>query len=281
MKVRYEYRIIDLSVPVDPQAWEPEPVQRKVIDHRKGGDLLGMSLMYVEGKSIFARLKEWMKHKLGFGIDHRDFPDGKGLSLMVYSLTTHTGTHMDSPFHYGDEDKNGNPMKTISEIPLEWCYGKGVVLDVSGSDKTGSVTIEDLMQSLSAIQYQLKPLDIVLLKTGGDRYIGKPQYFTNFRGVSVEATRFLVEKGIKVIGIDSFGFDPPFGKMLNEYQNCRDKNCLWPSHLFGRHEEYCHIERLTNLDKLPCATGFQVACFPIKLKSADAAWCRAVAILKR
>lgn len=281
MKAHSDYIIIDLSVPVDPQNWEPDPVKRKVIDHQKGGDLLGRSIMYIKGNSYVGRLKEWLKHKMGLGIDHRDFPDGKGLSLMTYTLTTHTGTHLDSPFHYGDADKYGKPMKTISEIPLEWCYGNGVVLDVSDPQRTDIVTLEEIMQSLSKIHYQLQPFDIVLLRTGGDRFAGKPRYFTDFRGISIEATQYLVENGIKVIGVDSFGFDAPFGKMVNEYQKCRDSNCLWPAHMYGRHQEYCHIERLANLDRLPWATGFQVACFPINLKAADAAWCRAVAILKK
>lgn len=275
-----QVKLIDLSVAIDPDNWEPEPIVRKVIDHRKGGDLLGRSLICAKGKSLTHKIKKWIKHKAGLGINHNDFPDSKGLSLMSYTLTTHTGTHLDAPYHYSNIDKNGDPMKTISDIPLEWCYGNGVVLDLSDENRTDCVTSEEIIRTLSKSNYTLKPYDIVLLKTGGDRFLGTPRYFTDFRGVSREATEFMVERGIKIIGIDSFGFDAPFQKMMEDYQSSSSSSCLWPSHMFGRLREYCHIERLTNLQKLPRQTGFKVACFPINLISADAAWCRVVAILE-
>ncbi|MEH0020310.1 MAG: cyclase family protein [Desulfobacter sp.] len=280
MKQKKDSHIIDLSVPVDPSAWEPEPVKRKVIGHREGGDLLGRSLMYVSGTSLFSKVKEWVKHKTGFGMDHRDFPDGKGLSLMSYTLTTHTGTHLDSPFHFSDVDAQGNPMKTVSEIPLEWCFGDGVLLDLSGEPSEDPVTQEEVRAKLSEIGHTLAPFDIVLINTGGDRFMGKPEYFSRFRGITRDATAFMVEQGVKIIGVDSFGFDPPFGKMVTAYMTTKDKDCLWPAHMYGRRHEYCHIERLANLDNLPAATGFKVACFPVNLKDADAAWCRVVAILQ-
>jgi kynurenine formamidase len=43
--------------------------------------------------------------------------------------------------------------------------------------------------------------------------------------------------------------------------------------------EYCHMEKLHNLDLLP-ATGFTICCFPIKIKAASGAWTRAVAIIE-
>lgn len=42
---------------------------------------------------------------------------------------------------------------------------------------------------------------------------------------------------------------------------------------------YCHIEKLTNLDKLPI-TGFKFYCFPIKIKDASAGWTRAIAVIE-
>ena len=46
----------------------------------------------------------------------------------VVTLTTHAGTHVDAPWHYGPISE-GRPARTIDEIRLEWCYGDGVVLD--------------------------------------------------------------------------------------------------------------------------------------------------------
>lgn len=45
-------------------------------------------------------------------------------------------------------------------------------------------------------------------------------------------------------------------------------------------KEYCHIEKLANLDQLPKPFGFKVACFPIKITGASAGWCRVVAMVE-
>jgi kynurenine formamidase len=109
--------------------------------------------------------------------------------------------------------------------------------------------------------------------------VGGRGYFTRFRGVTRAATEWLVEQGIRVIGVDSFGFDAPFPRMIEAYLRRRDPRELWPAHLFGRVREYCQLERLTNLARIGRPYGFKVSCFPIKLARADAAWCRVVAIL--
>ncbi len=273
--------IIDLSVPVDPNYWEPEPVKVKKVDHRQGADLLGKAFLYGSESGVFGRLRSWLAYLLGRRVTHRDFPDEKGLSLMTYTLTTHTGTHIDAPYHYGDVAADGSQARTISEVPLEWCFGDGVLLDVSVNPKEGTVSRGELKSKLYEIGYQIKPGDIVLIRTGGDAHIGGVDYFSKFRGVSRKATKWLVDQGVRVIGIDSFGFDAPFHKMISDYLNTGNKECLWPAHFFGREQEYCQIERMTNLDKIGCATGFKVSCFPIHLFGADASWCRAVAIKQK
>lgn len=272
-------RIVDLSVAVDPRHWEPEPVRRTVIDHRKGADLLGRSYAYLRARNRLDRWVKLLRHRMGAGVSHRDFPDGKGLSLMHYTLTTHTGTHMDAPFHYGDRTADGAPARTICQVPLDWCHGDGVLLDVGDGPADQAVSRAEIQAALAEIEYEIKPFDIVLLRTAGDGEIGRPGYFQRFRGVTREATAFLVEQGVKVIGVDSFGFDPPFLRMLSDYERTGDTAHLWPAHLYGREHEYCQLERLTNLAEIGRPHGFQVSCFPVKLADADAGWCRVVAIV--
>ena len=50
------------------------------------------------------------------------------LSLEIVNSSVHMGSHVDAPFHYGSTCE-GKPAKQIMDIPLEWCYGPGVVLD--------------------------------------------------------------------------------------------------------------------------------------------------------
>jgi kynurenine formamidase len=57
------------------------------------------------------------------------------------------------------------------------------------------------------------------------------------------------------------------------------KGKVWEAHYAGKEKEYCHIENLANLDKIPRPYGFKVAVFPIKLPRAGGSWVRAVAII--
>ena len=269
-------RIVDLSVAVDPASWEPDPVRRTVVDHRAGADLLGRAYAHLTARNRVDRWIKTLRHRLGSGVTHRDFPGAQGLSLMHYRLTTHTGTHLDAPYHYGDRP-DGSSGRTICEVPLDWCHGDGVLLDVRGGPADEAVSRDEVECALAAIDHRVGAGEIVLLWTGGDTEIGTPGYFQRFRGVSGEATAYLVERGVRVIGVDSFGFDAPFLRMLADYDRTRDPSRLWPAHLHGRAHEYCHLERLTNLGAVGHPLGFQVSCFPIKLTGGDAGWSRVVA----
>lgn len=270
-------RIIDLSVSVDPAHWEPEPVTRVEIGHRAGADLLGRSYVH------FTPLPWWRKLALRVArrgkhfIDHRDFPDGMGLSLMVYRLTTHTGTHIDAPYHYGWREGSEGVPRTVTEIPLSWCYGPGLLLDFSG--ETGAIDREAVSRKCAAIGRDPEPGDIVLINTGAYGKLGSRDYFTQYRAIGRDAVAWLIERGVRVIGTDAFSFDPPFVEMIRAYKASGDKDALWPAHFYGRDREYLQIERLGDLGELPQPSGFQVCCFPIKLEKADAAWSRVVAIL--
>lgn len=68
--------------------------------------------------------------------------------------------------------------------------------------------------------------------------------------------------------------------MLTDYLRTRDKRYLWPAHFAGREKEYCHIEKMGNLDKIPVPYGFKIACFPVNIERAGASWVRPVAIIE-
>jgi kynurenine formamidase len=249
-------QLIDLSVTLEPVSSEPVPVDINYVSHEEGADILGKPA----------------------GIDRSAFPEGKGLSLEYIKLTSHSGTHVDAPAHYGPLCE-GKPARTIEEMPLHWFFCDGLVIDCSDGPSDEPLSREEIQHKLVDMGYKLKPHDIVLLNTGADRHWGKAEYFTDFRGVSREATEWLVTQGIRVIGIDSFGFDPPFHRMLAEYRKQQRADVLWPAHIYGREREYCQIERLVNLSHLPVSYGFTVACFPIKIRACGAGWSRVVAIV--
>ncbi len=248
--------IIDLSVTIENFATEPWPPEITYWDHREGARNLA--------------------HSLGLKAD--DFPDGLGLAWERVTLITHGGTHLDAPWHFGPR-VGDKPAKTIDQIPLEWCYSDGVVLDLRHKKPGESIIADDLKEALAKINYRIKPYDIVLIMTGADKYLEDPNYTNMHPGMSREATLWLGEQGVKIIGIDAYGYDKGFTRMGEEYK-AGDKGALWPGHFAGRECEYCHIEKLVNLDKIPKPYGFKVAVFPVKIARASGGWARPVAIIE-
>ena len=83
-----------------------------------------------------------------------------------------------------------------------------------------------------------------------------------------------------VCGIDAWSFDRPLAYMKEDLK-AGNREAFLPAHRVGREREYCHIEKLANLDLLPTPHGFQVAVFPIKIARASGGWVRAVALVGR
>lgn len=251
-------QIIDLSVPIQQTPPEsPLKVEIQYIDHK-------------EGVKVFGPI---------FGLREEDFPEGNFSAVEKLTLTTHSGTHLDAPWHYWPTAE-GEPSKTIDQIPLEWCFQDGVVLDVRHRKAGEEIQVADFQEALEKIQYKLKPLDIVLVMTGvSDKYYGQKNYTSMHPGTTRESTLWLVDQGIKVMGIDAWGWDKPFEVMVKEVREGK-KEKLWAAHFAGREREYCHIENLTNLSKIPKPFGFRVAVFPIKIEHAGGGWIRAVAIVE-
>ncbi len=247
-------RLIDLSVVTSHTPSEATPVEISLLDHRTGATVLGLT--------------------------PGDFPGGMAISNETVTLTTHTGTHMDAPLHYGPLS-GGRPAKSIDQVPLEWCYGPGVRLDVRHVPPGEAIGAGQVAEALDAAGHDLRPGDIVLLWTGADRLWGTPEYLTAYPGLSGEGTAYLVERGVKTIGIDAWGLDRPMAAMIEEYRRTGDSSALWPAHLYGREHEYLQLEKLAGLSGLPAATGFTVACFPVAVGGAGAGWTRVVALVPR
>jgi kynurenine formamidase len=178
----------------------------------------------------------------------------------------HIGTHLDSWGHV-------NPGAPRAEgIPLEYCYGPGVVLDLSHASPGEAISIGDVAVALARTGHDLQPLDIVLIRTDAARYRDQPRYLTDHPGMSKEAVHWLLDRGIKMMGIDAIGFDIPIARMF-------ERHAFWEAHMVMLEREYYHLENLVNLDQIPVSHGFTVSVLPIPYRGASAAPVRAVAIL--
>ncbi len=216
------------------------------------------------------------------GIEPTDFPDTMALATDFISGSTHAGTHIDAPFHYGPNSE-GKPAKTIDQIPLEWCYGPGVVLDMRHKEAGSEITAADMQEAFDKMGYDLKPGDIVMLHTGCDKYWGTDTktYLAMQSGLGIEGLDWLLDQGIRCIGIDAWTLDRPVPAMVESYKKTGDKGQLWPTHMHGRKREYIQIEKLAHLETLPRPYGFTLSVFPVKFEGCTAGWCRAVAIFDR
>ena len=88
-------------------------------------------------------------------------------------------------------------------MPLEWFYGPGVVLDISHLSAETAATVTDLKTALTVANHELTAHNIVLIHTGNDRLLGQRAYFETGPGVGADATRWLIEQGVRVMGINT------------------------------------------------------------------------------
>ncbi len=254
-------RFIDLSISIEVNLPSDPPMMIPKID-------------YLDHESGAEQMQMFFP-----GVKKEQLPGGLGWAVEFVSLTTHSGTHLDAPYHYHPTMDHGKPALTIDQVPLEWCFCDGVVLDFSAKADGERITALDVENELSRIGYRLKPLDIVLIRTGADKAWGKAEYLTKGAGMTRESTLFLLDHGVKVVGTDAWSWDRPLPFLAQEFQATGDPSVIWEAHFAGIEKGYCHMEKMANLDKIPSPYGFQVSCFPVRIKSASAAWVRAVAIV--
>lgn len=211
----------------------------------------------------------------GFGVPPRLLRHEEGPAGERLSIGTHAATHVDAPYHYNSTIQ-GAPAPTIDELPLERFFGPGVVVDARHKADGDPVTTEEMQAGTAGAGHDLHPGDIVLVHTGRDAYYHDRDYMLRGCGVTAEATRWLYDEGVRVMGIDAWGWDAPLDKQASRAVERDEPGIFWAAHQVDL--PYSQIERLTNLAALPL-TGFIVACFPLKIKRASAGLSRVVAIL--
>ena len=213
------------------------------------------------------------------GLTPEMLPEGKGWAVEKVTLGTHTGTHLDAPWHYHPTMSGGLRAITIDEVPLDWCFGNGVKLDFRHFPDGYVVSAAEIEAELTRIGHKLQPMDIVVVNTAAGLRFGQNDYLDSGCGMGREATLYLTRSGVKVTGTDGWSWDAPFSHTARRFAQTQDPSIIWEGHKSGREIGYCHIEKLHNLEDLP-PSGFKIACFPVKIHQASAGWTRAVAIFE-
>ena len=185
------------------------------------------------------------------GLTPEGLPGGEGWAIERLRIVTHNGTHLDAPWHFHSTMNRGERAITIDEVPLEWCFSRGVKLDFRHFPDGYVATAADVAAELQRIDHALEPLEIVLVNTAAGMAYGQPDYVARGCGMGREATLHLLERGVRVTGTDGWSWDTPFVHTRERYARTGDAALIWEGHRAGMEIGYCHLEKLHDLEALP------------------------------
>jgi kynurenine formamidase len=179
--------------------------------------------------------------------------DGYNLELLF--LSSHTGTHLDAPYHF---TKNG--LK-INQIPLDRLIGNGIIIKLP---KTKNTAITKLDITLFEKKNGLIPNNSsIFFYTEWQKNLKKNNYFTENPGLDTSSAKYLASKNINLVGIDSPSIDLGKDESFNVHNILSKNNILI-------------VENLTNLNKI-LTKNFNFTILPLKLKDATGSPVRAIA----
>ncbi len=173
-----------------------------------------------------------------------------GYAELHLTLTTHTGTHIDAPFHMLEDGAK------ITDLPPESFYGKAYCISTDSQAFT--------LESLKDVPFG--EIDFLLLRTGIDKNWGTDDYFSTYPVLTQEAARFVAGKGLKGVGIDAISIDEIDSTSFDIHKILLSQGMII-------------IENLTNLRQV-CGEIFTLSVFPLKIKDADGSPVRAIGIIE-
>jgi len=182
--------------------------------------------------------------------------DGYNLELLF--LSTHTGTHMDAPYHFLEKGAK------IHEISLKKLVSETVLIKSKKKDGE-SITKTDI-QKFEKKHGRIESFSSVIFYTGWQRNLQKKYYFTKNPGLSVSAAKYLASKKINLVGVDSPSIDLGTDSKFSVHQIFAKKGILI-------------VENLASLEKIK-SSKFHLVVLPLKLKNATGSPVRAIAFVE-
>ena len=142
--------------------------------------------------------------------------DGYNLELLF--LSSHTGTHLDAPYHF---TKKG---AKIHQIPITRLIGDALLIKIK-KVKDQAITKKDLLE-FERKNGKIQNFSSIIFFTDWQKNLNKKSYFTNNPGLSKSATDFLVSKKINLVGIDSPSIDLGSDKSFTAHKILAKNNIL-------------------------------------------------------
>ncbi|MCA1056029.1 arylformamidase [Rossellomorea aquimaris] len=175
--------------------------------------------------------------------------ESSSVNVGQLNMSTHTGTHVDAPFHFKNDGKR------ILDLPLERYIGKAVVVSVEQAESIGPEHLEGI--DFDSVQK-------VLFKTNAWKDL--QAFPESIPPIQPELAPFLKEKGIHLIGVDLPSVDPLDSKELHAHHALTEHDILI-------------LEGIVLNDVEP--GYYELFAMPLALKDADGSPVRAVLIDRR
>ena len=189
------------------------------------------------------------------------FEGGFSFQTWGFMLNDNGPTHVDS-FSHLDPDPDA---PTIDQMPLDLFYGDALCVDVSDVAPQTDISPQQIEAALLASGLEVRRGDMLFFYTATfDRFKGTSRYLTDFAGLGVGASQWLLDRGVKTFGVDSPTPDNPISK-------------TYPCHMMCRANHMTHYENLILTEVV--GRRFTFVGFPLKVVGAHGGPTRAVAIL--
>jgi len=190
-------------------------------------------------------------------VRHNYRRQAEGFNAETLTLNTHTGTHVDVPYHFDDAGP------TIERMPLTAFAAPAVFVDLRERVCAGEPIGPDMLEGRLEL---LRPGDIAVLVTGwGARRGVTEEYLKRWPYLDGAGARLLLDRGISGVGIDALSIGGWGGPEKGE-----------PSHVALLGAGKVVVEELNVPDELAGRRCF-ITAFPVLLDGCGGAWARAVA----
>ncbi len=181
----------------------------------------------------------------------------EGFNAETLTLNTHTGTHVDVPFHFDDEGA------TVDQVPLSAFAGPAVFIDLRGRVGAGEAIGRGHLEPLPDL---IEPGDFAVLVTGwAERRALSEEYLKRWPYLDGSGAEALLDRQIGGVGIDALSIGGWGGPEKGE-----------PSHTVLLGAGKMIIEELRVPEELVGRRCY-LAAFPILLEGCGGSWARAVA----
>lgn len=214
--------------------------------------------IYDLSQPVYDKCPGWPTHEMP-DVTYEDIYHKDQVNTEIITLNTHTGTHLDAPFHF---DPSG---RTIYQLPVEWFQGNAILVDLRGQlGLAEGITVAHLAPYADKIA----PGDIVLLCTGwGPKRGFTDEWYKDWPYLTGEGAQWLKDKGVKGVGTD--------GMSMGGWYEGTGRPC----HEILLPAEIWILEEILIPDALMEHENCYLMAFPIKWQGFSGAPARAVAMV--